>query len=71
MFYECSGCQVVMAFGSSPPHVCPECGRAGILFCLLDDQDLADAMAREAGFAVTLDASAIEDGEDAATLALG
>jgi hypothetical protein len=41
MFYECSGCQVVMAFASSPPHVCPECGRAGILFCLLDGQDLA------------------------------
>ena len=71
MFYECSGCQVVMAFASSPPHVCPECGRAGILFCLLDDQDLADLVSRQVDFTVTLDPGAIEDGEEAGAPALG
>jgi hypothetical protein len=71
MFYECSGCQTVMAFGSRPPHVCPECGRAGILFCLLDDQDLAELVSRQADFTVTLDPGAIADGEELSAPAPG
>ncbi|HZN95683.1 MAG TPA: hypothetical protein VFB81_23380 [Myxococcales bacterium] len=63
MFYECSGCQAVMAFAGRPPHVCPECGLAGILFCLLDDQDLADLMSREVDFTVSLDPAARDDGD--------
>ena len=63
MFYECSGCQAVMAFASSPPHVCPECGLAGILFCLLDDQDLAELMSREADFTVDRDPMARDEAD--------
>jgi hypothetical protein len=76
MFYECSGCQVVMAFISAPPHVCPECGRAGIVFCQLDDQDLAGLMLGEADVWREVDLAAsfgdvLDHGEDAGAPALG
>ncbi len=77
MFYECSGCRVVMAFACAPPHVCPECGRAGIVFCLLDDQDLAGLLlvgtdvAREVDFTAFFEGGAGDDGEDAGAPARG
>jgi hypothetical protein len=54
MFYECSGCQAVMSFRRHPQAVCPECGMAGVMFCLLDDEDMADLRLRELDFSVTV-----------------
>lgn len=44
MYFECSECQVVL-HAEHPPLICPRCGLAGVIFCSIDEGELAEHLA--------------------------